>query len=69
MAVKYDDDEDIPILYFAKNRPCMAYDLNEKMIARVDPEAGELAANEAYDFRADLKEKTPADLPKELADA
>ncbi len=69
IAIKYDDEEDILIVYFAENRPCIAYDLNDKIIARVDPKTGELVAVEVFDFRADLRAKTPADLPKELVDA
>jgi uncharacterized protein YuzE len=69
VAIKYDEEEDILIIYFAENRPCIAYELTEDIIARVDPNTGELVSFEVFDVRASLREKTPADLPKELVGA
>jgi uncharacterized protein YuzE len=66
LAIDYDEEEDILFLYFTDNRPCVAYDITEKIIARVDPKTDELVSIEIFDFRKDLKTKTPADLPKKL---
>ncbi len=69
LAIDYEEEEDVLYLYFAKNRPAIAYDLTDKIIARVDPETNELVSIEVFDFRKDLRAKTPADLPKEFIDA
>lgn len=69
LAIDYEEEEDILYLYFAKNRPAIAYDLTDKIIARVDPETNELVSVEVFDFRRDLRAKTPSDLPKDLVGA
>ncbi len=66
LAIDYDEDEDILILFFGKPRHSVGYDITDKIVAHVDPETEELISIEIFDFGKDLQAKTPADLPKDL---
>lgn len=65
-SIKYDADGDILEVFLAENRPCVAFDLDEDIIVRIDPETDELVSLSILGFLNHMQTKNiPANFPKE----
>ncbi len=65
-SIKYDAEGDILEIFLAENKPCVAFDLDDDIFIRMDPETNELVSLSILGFLNHMQTKNiPAQVPKE----